>query len=63
MKIVSMQLGAAQSCYCLLEEQLDYMRKMTVNAELEKKLVLEQQTQIPKGKGQNQCKKWTSLKF
>lgn len=40
---VSMQLGTAQSRCSLLEKQLDYMRKMVVSAELEKRLVLEKQ--------------------
>ncbi|XP_061479556.1 centrosomal protein CEP57L1 isoform X3 [Rhineura floridana] len=53
-KDVSMQLRAAQSRCSLLEKQLDYMRKMMVSAELEKKLVLEQQTQLEKEKDQNQ---------
>ncbi|XP_020656986.3 centrosomal protein CEP57L1 [Pogona vitticeps] len=52
-KDVSMQLGTAQSRCSLLEKQLDYMRKMVVSAELEKKLVLEQQTQLQKEKEQN----------
>lgn len=42
---VSAQLRAAQSRCSLLEKQLDYMRKMVLKAELEKKLVLEQQVQ------------------
>ncbi|KAJ7341822.1 hypothetical protein JRQ81_007108 [Phrynocephalus forsythii] len=52
-KDVSMQLEAAQSRCSLLEKQLDYMRKMVVSAELEKKLVLEQQNQLQKEKKQN----------
>jgi len=40
---VSVQLSAAQSRCSLLEKQLDYMRKMVSSAELEKKMVLEQQ--------------------
>lgn len=42
---VSFQLSAAQSRCSLLEKQLDYMREMVSSAELEKKLVLEQQVQ------------------
>ncbi|KAH0622203.1 hypothetical protein JD844_024308 [Phrynosoma platyrhinos] len=42
-KDVSMQLGAAQTRCSLLEKQLDYMRRMVVSAEMEKKQVLEQQ--------------------
>ncbi|XP_067402866.1 centrosomal protein CEP57L1 isoform X2 [Emydura macquarii macquarii] len=53
-KDVSVQLSTAQSRCSLLEKQLDYMRKMVFNAELEKKMVLEQQTQLQKEKDQNQ---------
>ncbi|XP_034965165.1 centrosomal protein CEP57L1 [Zootoca vivipara] len=65
-KDVSMQLMAAQSRCSLLEKQLDYMRKMMINAELEKKLVLEQQTQLQKEKDQNQlelCAKLDKLEI
>ncbi|KAK9411478.1 centrosomal protein CEP57L1 [Crotalus adamanteus] len=53
-KDVSAQLRAAQSRCSLLEKQLDYMRKMVLKAELEKKLVLEQQTHLQKEDDQNQ---------
>uniref|UniRef100_A0A8C3GJ89 Centrosomal protein 57kDa-like protein 1 n=1 Tax=Cairina moschata TaxID=8855 RepID=A0A8C3GJ89_CAIMO len=53
-KDISVQLNAAQSRCSLLEKQLDYMRKMVSSAELEKKMVLEQQTQLQKEKDQNQ---------
>ncbi|XP_038253489.1 centrosomal protein CEP57L1 isoform X1 [Dermochelys coriacea] len=53
-KDVSVQLSAAQSRCSLLEKQLDYMRKMVFNAELEKNMVLEQQTQLQKEKDRNQ---------
>ncbi|XP_043398695.1 centrosomal protein CEP57L1 isoform X1 [Chelonia mydas] len=53
-KDVSVQLSAAQSRCSLLEKQLDYMRKMVFNAELEKNMVLQQQTQLQKEKDQNQ---------
>uniref|UniRef100_A0A8C8S6K9 Centrosomal protein 57kDa-like protein 1 n=1 Tax=Pelusios castaneus TaxID=367368 RepID=A0A8C8S6K9_9SAUR len=53
-KDVSAQLSAAQSRCSLLEKQLDYMKKMVFNAELEKKMILEQQTQLQKEKDQNQ---------
>ncbi|POI25577.1 hypothetical protein CIB84_010673, partial [Bambusicola thoracicus] len=49
-KDLSMQLKAAQSRCSLLEKQLDYMRKMVESAELENKMVLQQQ----KEKNQNQ---------
>ncbi|NXI90958.1 CE57L protein, partial [Psophia crepitans] len=52
-KDVSVQLNAAQSRCSLLEKQLDYMRKMVSSAELEKKMVLEQQAQLQKEKDQN----------
>nr|XP_038031752.1 centrosomal protein CEP57L1 isoform X2 [Anas platyrhynchos] len=53
-KDISVQLNAAQSRCSLLEKQLDYMRKMVSSAELEKKMVLEQQTQLQKENDQNQ---------
>ncbi|NXI11792.1 CE57L protein, partial [Irena cyanogastra] len=49
----SVQLNAAQSRCSLLEKQLDYMRKMVSSAELEKKMILEQQAQIQKEEDQN----------
>ncbi|XP_050750837.1 centrosomal protein CEP57L1 [Gymnogyps californianus] len=52
-KDVSVQLNAAQSRCSLLEKQLDYMRKMVASAELEKKVVLEQQAQVQKEEDQN----------
>ncbi|XP_019375665.1 PREDICTED: centrosomal protein CEP57L1 isoform X2 [Gavialis gangeticus] len=53
-KDVSVQLSAAQSHCSLLEKQLDYMRKMVFSAEQDKKMVLQQQTQLQKEKNQNQ---------
>ncbi|KAM9156666.1 centrosomal protein CEP57L1 isoform 3-T4 [Pangshura tecta] len=50
---VSVQLSAAQSRCSLLEKQLDYMKKIVFNAELEKNMVLEQQTPLQKEKDQN----------
>ncbi|XP_041872321.1 centrosomal protein CEP57L1 isoform X4 [Corvus kubaryi] len=41
----SVQLSAAQCRCSLLEKQLDYMRKMVCTAELEKKMILQQQLQ------------------
>ncbi|NXJ77643.1 CE57L protein, partial [Trogon melanurus] len=52
-KDISVQLKAAQSRCSLLEKQLDYMRKMVSSAELEKKVVLEQQAQLQKEEDQN----------
>ncbi|XP_035179088.1 centrosomal protein CEP57L1 isoform X2 [Oxyura jamaicensis] len=51
-KDLSVQLNAAQSRCSLLEKQLDYMRKMVSSVELEKKMVLEQQTQLQKDQNQ-----------
>ncbi|KAM7061263.1 centrosomal protein CEP57L1 isoform 2-T5 [Acridotheres tristis] len=52
-KDASVQLNAAQSRCSLLEKQLDYMRKMVSSAELEKKMILQQQAQLQKEEGQN----------
>ncbi|NXJ94574.1 CE57L protein, partial [Corythaixoides concolor] len=52
-KVVSVQLNEARSHCSLLEKQLDYMRKMVSSAELEKKMVLEQQAQLQKEEDQN----------
>ncbi|KFQ54165.1 Centrosomal protein cep57l1, partial [Pelecanus crispus] len=52
-KDISVQLNAAQSRCSLLEKQLDYMREMVSSAELEKKMVLEQQAQLKKEEDQN----------
>ncbi|XP_054836807.1 centrosomal protein CEP57L1 isoform X2 [Eublepharis macularius] len=65
-KDVSVQLSAAQYRCSLLEKQLDYMRKMVTSAEMEKKLVLEKQTQLQKEKDQNQvelCAKLDKLEI
>ncbi|NXV27644.1 CE57L protein, partial [Rissa tridactyla] len=51
-KDISVQLNAAQSRCSLLEKQLDYMRKMVSSAELEKKIILEQQAQFQKEEDQ-----------
>ncbi|XP_065535205.1 centrosomal protein CEP57L1 [Lathamus discolor] len=55
-KDVSVQLNAAQSRCSLLEKQLDYMKKMVSSAELENKMVLEQQAQLQKEEDQNWLK-------
>ncbi|RMC13132.1 hypothetical protein DUI87_10663 [Hirundo rustica rustica] len=57
-KDASVQLNAAQSRCSLLEKQLDYMRKMVSSAELEKKIILEQQAQLQKEEDQN----WLELR-
>ncbi|NXL16073.1 CE57L protein, partial [Setophaga kirtlandii] len=46
--------NAVQSRCSLLEKQLDYMRKMVSSAELQKKMILEQQAQLQKEEDQNQ---------
>ncbi|NWI48292.1 CE57L protein, partial [Picathartes gymnocephalus] len=60
-KDASVQLNAAQSRCSLLEKQLDYMRKMVSSAELEKKMILEQQAQLQKEEDQNQLELHTKL--
>ncbi|XP_066469385.1 centrosomal protein CEP57L1 isoform X2 [Tiliqua scincoides] len=65
-KDVSVHLGTTQSRCSLLEKQLDYMRKMVVSAELEKRLILEKQTHLQKEKDQNQvelCAKLDKLEI
>ncbi|NXY60911.1 CE57L protein, partial [Callaeas wilsoni] len=52
-KDANVQLNAAQSRCSLLEKQLDCMRKMVSSAELEKKMILEQQAQLQKEEDQN----------
>ncbi|NXP37726.1 CE57L protein, partial [Leiothrix lutea] len=52
-KDASVQLNAAQSRCSLLEKQLDYMRKMVSSAELEKKMILEQQARLQKEEDQS----------
>ncbi|NWX36779.1 CE57L protein, partial [Notiomystis cincta] len=52
-KDASVQLNAAQSRCSLLEKQLDYMRQMVFRAQLEKKVILEQQAELQKEKDQN----------
>ncbi|NWR13525.1 CE57L protein, partial [Emberiza fucata] len=50
---LSVDSNAVQSRCSLLEKQLDYMRKMVSSAELEKKMILEQQAQLQKEEDQN----------
>ncbi|XP_029451157.1 centrosomal protein CEP57L1 isoform X1 [Rhinatrema bivittatum] len=47
---ITTQLAATKARCILLEKQLDYMRNMVQNAEMEKKIVLEQQTLLQKEK-------------
>ncbi|NWW00086.1 CE57L protein, partial [Machaerirhynchus nigripectus] len=53
-KDANVRLSAAQYRCSLLEKQLDYMRRMVSSAELEKKMILEQQAQLQKEEDQNQ---------
>ncbi|XP_063245850.1 centrosomal protein CEP57L1 isoform X2 [Prinia subflava] len=65
-KDASVQLNAAKSRCSLLEKQLDYMRKMVSSAELEKKMILEQQAQLQKEEDQNRlelCAKLEKLEM
>ncbi|XP_040206146.1 centrosomal protein CEP57L1 isoform X3 [Rana temporaria] len=51
------QLNSAEQRCSLLEKQLDYMRKMVHNAEMEKNTVLEQQTFLQQGNIQDKLEK------
>uniref|UniRef100_A0A8C8ED92 Centrosomal protein 57kDa-like protein 1 n=1 Tax=Otus sunia TaxID=257818 RepID=A0A8C8ED92_9STRI len=65
-KDVSVQLNAAQSRCSLLEKQLDYMRKIVSSAELEKKMILQQQAQLQREEHQNRlelCAKLEKLEM
>ncbi|XP_030051525.1 centrosomal protein CEP57L1 [Microcaecilia unicolor] len=48
-------LNTAKARCVLLEKQLDYMRKMFQDAEMERKIVLQQQTSLVREKEQNQA--------
>lgn len=43
---ISMQLSSAQSRCILLEKQLEYTKRMVLNVEREKNMILEQQVTI-----------------
>ncbi|XP_042531975.1 centrosomal protein CEP57L1 isoform X2 [Dipodomys spectabilis] len=55
-KDISIQLSAAQSRCTLLEKQLEYTKRMVLNVEREKTMILEQQAQLQKEKEQDQMK-------
>ncbi|XP_077018718.1 centrosomal protein CEP57L1 isoform X2 [Tamandua tetradactyla] len=52
-KDISIQLSSAQSRCILLEKQLEYAKRMVLNAEREKNMVLEQQAQLQREKEQD----------
>ncbi|XP_006840005.1 PREDICTED: centrosomal protein CEP57L1 [Chrysochloris asiatica] len=55
-KDISIQLSSAQSRCTLLEKQLEYTKRMVLNAEREKNIILEQQAQLQREKEQDQMK-------
>ncbi|CAO2627883.1 Centrosomal protein CEP57L1 [Lemmus lemmus] len=55
-KDISIQLSSAQSRCILLEKQLEYTKRMVLNVEREKAMILEQQTQLQREKEQDQMK-------
>ncbi|XP_012506624.1 PREDICTED: centrosomal protein CEP57L1 isoform X1 [Propithecus coquereli] len=55
-KEISMQLSSAQSRCTLLEKQLEYTKRMVLNVEREKNMILEQQAQLQREKEQDQMR-------
>ncbi|XP_058431096.1 centrosomal protein CEP57L1 isoform X11 [Marmota monax] len=55
-KGISLQLRSAQSRCTLLEKQLEYTKRMVLNVEREKNMILEQQAQLQREKEQDQLK-------
>ncbi|KAK1338132.1 hypothetical protein QTO34_001242, partial [Cnephaeus nilssonii] len=55
-KDISIQLSSAQARCTLLEKQLEYTKRMVLNVEREKNMILEQQTQLQREKEQDQMK-------
>nr|KAF6341049.1 centrosomal protein 57 like 1 [Myotis myotis] len=55
-KDISIQLSSAQNRCTLLEKQLEYTKRMVLNVEREKNMILEQQTQLQREKEQDQMK-------
>ncbi|XP_005073285.2 centrosomal protein CEP57L1 isoform X2 [Mesocricetus auratus] len=55
-KDISIQLSSAQSRCTLLEKQLEYTKRMVLNVEREKAMILEQQAQLQREKEQDQMK-------
>ncbi|EPQ18644.1 Centrosomal protein CEP57L1 [Myotis brandtii] len=53
---ISIQLSSAQTRCTLLEKQLEYTKRMVLNVEREKNMILEQQTQLQREKEQDQMK-------
>uniref|UniRef100_A0A8C5WA76 Centrosomal protein CEP57L1 n=1 Tax=Microcebus murinus TaxID=30608 RepID=A0A8C5WA76_MICMU len=55
-KEISVQLSSAQSRCTLLEKQLEYTKRMVLNVEREKNMILEQQAQLQREKEQDQMR-------
>ncbi|XP_059128472.1 centrosomal protein CEP57L1 isoform X1 [Peromyscus eremicus] len=55
-KDISIQLSSAQSRCVLLEKQLEYTKRMVLNVEREKAMILEQQAQLQREKEEDQLK-------
>ncbi|XP_023389167.1 centrosomal protein CEP57L1 isoform X4 [Pteropus vampyrus] len=55
-KDISIQLSSAQSRCTLLEKQLEYTKRMVLNVEREKNIILEQQAQLQREKEQDHMK-------
>ncbi|KAG8522122.1 Centrosomal protein CEP57L1, partial [Galemys pyrenaicus] len=55
-KDISIQLSSAQSRCVLLEKQLEYTKRMVLNVEREKNMILEQQAQLQREKEQDHMK-------
>ncbi|OBS76101.1 hypothetical protein A6R68_17445, partial [Neotoma lepida] len=55
-KDISIQLSSAQSRCVLLEKQLEYTKRMVLNVEREKAMILEQQAQLQREKEEDQMK-------
>ncbi|XP_054555059.1 centrosomal protein CEP57L1 isoform X2 [Talpa occidentalis] len=55
-KGISIQLSSAQSRCTLLEKQLEYTKRMVLNVEREKNMILEQQAQLQREKEQDHMK-------
>ncbi|XP_063486760.1 centrosomal protein CEP57L1 isoform X3 [Symphalangus syndactylus] len=60
-KDISIQLSSAQSRCTLLEKQLEYTKRMVLNVEREKNMILEQQAQLQREKEQDQMKLYAKL--
>ncbi|KAL6091496.1 hypothetical protein STEG23_032307, partial [Scotinomys teguina] len=60
-KDISIQLSSAQSRCMLLEKQLEYTKRMVLNVEREKAMILEQQAQLQREKEEDQMKLRTKL--